>query len=37
MPNGALVSLPTGTVRFELLRAQIKAAGMTEEEFRELL
>jgi hypothetical protein len=37
MPNGKIVSLPTGTLMVGLLRAQIKVAGLTEEEFDALL
>lgn len=37
MPNGNRLSLPSGVLKVGLLKAQIKAAGMTEEEFLELL
>jgi hypothetical protein len=37
MPNGQTVSLPTGILKIGLLRSQIKAAGLTDEEFSELL
>jgi hypothetical protein len=37
MPNGKRVSLPTGILRTGLLRAQIRVAGLAEEEFLELL
>ncbi len=37
MPNGKIVSLPTGVLMVGLLKAQIKAAGLTDEEFDGLL
>ena len=37
MPNGRRVSLPTGVLKQGLLRAQIRVAGLTEEEFLSLL
>jgi predicted RNA binding protein YcfA (HicA-like mRNA interferase family) len=37
MPNGKLVTLPGGVLKTGLLRHQIKLAGLTEEEFNELL
>ena len=37
MPNGNRLSLPSGVLKLGLLRAQIKAAGLTEDEFLELL
>ena len=37
MPNGKIVTLPAGVLRVGLLRHQIKLAGLTEEEFLELL
>ena len=37
MPNGNLVSIPTGIVKIGLLRSEIAKAGLTEEEFREFL
>jgi hypothetical protein len=37
MPNGRRLALPYGILKVGLLRAQIKAAGLTEEEFLELL
>jgi len=37
MPNGKRVSLPTGVLKVGLLRAQIRVAGLTEDEFLELL
>ncbi len=35
--NGALLSLPSGTLKVGLLEKQIKRAGMTIQEFLELL
>jgi hypothetical protein len=37
MPNGKIVSLPTGVLLIGLLKAQIKVAGMSDEEFDDLL
>ena len=37
MPNGMRLSLPTGTLREGLLRSEIKKAGLTPEQFEELL
>jgi len=37
MPNGNRLSLPSGVLKIGLLKAQIKAAGLSEEEFLELL
>lgn len=37
MPNGKIVSLPTGVLMIGLLKAQIKVAGLSDEEFDELL
>jgi len=37
MPNGKRLSLPNGVLKVGLLRAQIKVAGLTEEQFLELL
>jgi hypothetical protein len=37
MPNGVVVSLPTGVIKVGLLIAEIKKAGLTEEAFSELL
>jgi hypothetical protein len=37
MPNGVVVSLPTGVVKVGLLISEIKKAGLTEEAFIELL
>jgi hypothetical protein len=33
MPNGNVVSLPTGVLKVGLLSHEIKAAGKTEQEF----
>jgi predicted RNA binding protein YcfA (HicA-like mRNA interferase family) len=37
MPNGKLISLPSGVLKVGLLRHQIKLAGLTEEEFHALV
>ncbi len=37
MPNGMRVSLPHGILKVGLLKAQIKVAGLSEDEFLELL
>ncbi|MEX1022085.1 MAG: hypothetical protein WD058_02950 [Dehalococcoidia bacterium] len=37
MPNGSLIQLPSGTLKYGLLSAQIKRAGLTVEEFEEAL
>jgi hypothetical protein len=37
MPNGRRLSLPSGILKVGLLKAQIKAAGLSEDEFLELL
>ena len=34
LPNGALIQLPSGTLKIGLLAAQIRRAGLTVEEFR---
>jgi hypothetical protein len=33
MPNGKIVSLPTGVIKIGLLSNQIKVAGKTDEDF----
>lgn len=38
MPNGQLITIPvSGNVKIGLLKAAIKKAGLTEEEFEKLL
>jgi hypothetical protein len=37
MPNGTLIELPSGVLKVGLLRAQIRRAGLTIEEFEESL
>lgn len=37
MPNGAIVSIPTGTVKVGLLLSQIRKADRTPEEFLDAL
>jgi hypothetical protein len=37
MPNGRRISLPSGILKVGLLKHEIKSAGLTEEEFLELL
>jgi hypothetical protein len=38
MPNGSLITIPvSGELKIGLLKAAIKKAGLTEEEFRKLL
>ncbi len=37
MPNGQLITIPTGEVKIGLLKTAIRKAGLTEEEFMELL
>ncbi len=37
MPNGNRLWLPTGVLKVGLLKAQVKAAGLTEDQFLELL
>ena len=37
MPNGNRLSLPTGVLKVGLLKGQIKAAGLTEDQFMEVL
>ena len=37
MPNGALLAIPTGTLKVGLLHRLIRRAGATVEEFEEVL
>ena len=37
MPNGRILSIPSGTLKIGLLMHLIKAADLTEEEFEKLL
>ena len=37
MPNGHIVSLPTGVIKVGLLQSEVKKAGLSMEEFLELL
>jgi hypothetical protein len=37
MPNGALIELPSGILKVGLLRAQIRRAGLTVEQFEKEL
>ena len=38
MPNGQLITIPTsGEIKIELLKASIRKAGLTEEEFEHYL
>lgn len=37
MPNGRILSVPSGTLKIGLLRALLRAAELTEEEFTSAL
>ena len=37
MPNGALLAVPTGTLKIGLLHRLIRRAGVTDEQFEEAL
>jgi hypothetical protein len=37
MPNGHIVSLPTGVIKIGLLQSEVKKSGMTMEQLQELL
>ena len=37
MPNGALLAIPTGTLKIGLLHRLIRRAGVTVQEFEEVL
>ncbi len=37
MPNGALIAIPTGTLKIGLLHRLIRRAGATAQEFEEVL
>jgi hypothetical protein len=37
MPNGHIVSLPTGVIKTGILSSEIKKSGLTVDQFEELL
>ena len=37
MPNGHIVSLPTGVIKVGLLQSEVRKSGLTMERFLELL
>jgi hypothetical protein len=37
MPNGHIVSLPTGIIKVGLLQSEVRKSGLTMEQFLELL